>query len=72
MYEAYSYLTMNGTSSSSNGASDSSPKQAGNLLVLFVPVSAAKQVSCSLPGTTRKMKPAKQNSIASFFKRKIR
>ncbi len=47
-------------SSLSNGASDSSPKQGGILVVLLVPVSAATPVSCSLPGTIRKMKPAKQ------------
>ncbi len=48
---AHSYLTVNGKLSSSNGASDSCRKQAGNLIVLLVPVSAATQVCCSLPGT---------------------
>ncbi len=64
---AHSYLTANGTLSSSNCVSDSFPKQAGHLVVLLLPVTAATQVCCSLPGTTRKMKPAKKKSIASFF-----
>ncbi len=53
MYAEYSYLTVNSRSSSSNGASDSGPTQAGNLVVLLVPVSAATQISCILPVTTR-------------------
>ncbi len=52
-------MTVNSTLTSSNDASDSGPKQASYLVDLLVPVSAATQVSCNLPGTTRKMKPAK-------------
>ncbi len=70
MHVAYSYWTVNGTSSSCNGASDSGPKQAGNLVVLLVPVSAETPVSHSLPGTTREMKLEKINKIiASFFQK---
>ncbi len=44
MYVFSSYLTVNGTSSSSSGASDSGPKQAELSSLTIVPVSAATAV----------------------------